>query len=83
MCYGPTERKWGRTIKENCLDGLIFIGEQSLKNAVTEFFEHYYRERAHQQLNKQVIDPRIVKMPASGEVYRDTRLGGKLNYYYG
>ncbi len=74
--------RWVRTIKENCLDGMIFIGEQSLKNAVTEFVEHYNKERAHQGLNNQMINPRIVGMPASGEVYRDSRLGGKLNYYY-
>ncbi|MBT5928127.1 MAG: hypothetical protein HOH33_16085 [Verrucomicrobia bacterium] len=49
---------------------------------MTEFVEHYNRERAHQGLNNQMISPRILEMPPSGKVYRDSRLGGKLNYYY-
>lgn len=60
----------------------MFIDEQSLKNTLKEFVEHYNKERAQQGLNNQMINPRILEMPASGEVYRDRKLGEKLNYYY-
>jgi len=30
-----------RTIKEGCLDQMIFFGEDSLRNAVREFTAHY------------------------------------------
>lgn len=36
-----------RTIKEDCLEQMIFFGEDSLRNAVREFIAHYHRERNH------------------------------------
>ena len=30
-----------RTIKEGCLEQMIFFGEDSLRNAIREFVEHY------------------------------------------
>ena len=38
-----------RTIKESCLEWMIFFGEGSLRRAMREFVEHYHRERNHQQ----------------------------------
>jgi putative transposase len=37
-----------RTIKEGCLDQMIFFGEDSLRQAIHEFVTHYHRERNHQ-----------------------------------
>ncbi len=34
-----------RTIKEGCLDQMIFFGEDSLRQAIHEFVIHYHRER--------------------------------------
>src|SRR5258708_6114239 len=36
-----------RTIKEECLDRIIFFGENMLRHAVKEFAAHYHRERNH------------------------------------
>ena len=38
------------SIKSECLDRMIFFGEQSLWRAVTEFVRHYHGERNHQGL---------------------------------
>ena len=40
-----------RSIKEECLDRMIFIGQASLRRAVSEFVEHYHKERNHQGLD--------------------------------
>jgi hypothetical protein len=40
--------RFGRSIKEECLDQLIPIGERHFRRAVTEYVEHYHRERNHQ-----------------------------------
>ena len=32
------------SIKSECLNRMIFFGEQSLRRAVTEFISHYHRE---------------------------------------
>ncbi len=74
--------RWVRTIKENCLDQTILIGENSLRRVVGEFVEHYNTERAHQSLGNRIIEPKFEKVPNEGRIECDSRLGGMLNYYY-
>src|SRR6266581_8722326 len=45
-----------RSIKEECLDRMIFVGQASLRRAVREYVEHYQRERNHQGLENRLID---------------------------
>jgi putative transposase len=69
-----------RSIKEECLDRIIPIGERHFRRALTEFVAHYHHERNHQGLGNVLID---------GDPERKTgrrircchRLGGLLNYY--
>jgi transposase InsO family protein len=44
-----------RSIKEECLDRLIPIGEWHFRRAVAEFIEHYHGERNHQGLDNRLI----------------------------
>jgi putative transposase len=74
--------RWVRTIKENCLDQMLLIGESSLRRVVGEFVEHYNTERAHQGLENKIIEPKFDEIPTEGEVKRQSRLGEMLNYYY-
>ena len=46
-----------RTIKESCLERMIFFGERSLRKAVHEFMVHYHSERNHQGLGNRLIIP--------------------------
>jgi transposase InsO family protein len=39
-----------RSIKEECLDRLIPLGERHFRTAIAEYVEHYHRERNHQGL---------------------------------
>ena len=39
-----------RSIKESCLDQMIFFGEDALRNTIREFVTHYHIERNHQGL---------------------------------
>jgi putative transposase len=39
-----------RSIKESCLNRIIFFGETSLRRAVHQFVAHYHHERNHQGL---------------------------------
>jgi putative transposase len=70
------------SIKESCLDRLIFFGEDSLRTAIQNFVAHYHGERNHQGLGNQLISPEPGHLGNSGEVQRRQRLGGMLNYYY-
>ena len=71
-----------RTIKENCLEQMIFFGEECLRNAIREFIAHYHGERNHQGLGNRLITPVEVIGAKTGSVRRRQRLGGMLNYYY-
>ena len=70
-----------RTIKEDCLERMIFFGEDVLREAVHEFVAHYHLERNHQGLSNRLIVP-IGAMDKTGTIRRRHRLGGLLNYYF-
>jgi transposase InsO family protein len=44
-----------RSIREECLDRLIFFGERRLLRALDAFVTHYHRERNHQGLGNELI----------------------------
>ena len=71
-----------RSIKESCLERMIFFGEESLRSAIQNFVAHYHAERNHQGLANQLISPEAVHLDNAGKVQRRQRLGGMLNYYY-
>ena len=71
-----------RTIKESCLERMIFFGETSLRKAIAEFVAHYHLERNHQGLGNRLIVPIEATGETSETVQRRQRLGGMLNYYY-
>src|SRR5664279_1962025 len=71
-----------RTIREECLDRMIFFGEASLRKAVEEFIAHYNRERNHQSLGNTIIQPERPELPIEGVICGRKRLGGLLRYYY-
>ena len=72
-----------RSIKSECLERMILIGERSLRWAVDQFCEHYHQERNHQGLENKIIEP---DFGLDGEgalpVQCRKRLGGLLRYYY-
>ena len=71
-----------RTIKEPCLDRMIFFGERSLRHAIREFLKHYHHERNHQGLENRLIDPQHEIDSRSGSIACRERLGGVLRYYH-
>ena len=70
-----------RSIKDECLDRMIFVGQRSVRRAVAEYMTHYHAERNHQGLENRLIAPRFVDAK-EGAVLRHARLGGTLNFYY-
>jgi putative transposase len=69
-----------RSIKEECLDRVIPLGERHFRRAIMEFVAHYPLERNHQGLDNRLI-ARTPETNAAGRVRRRSRLGGLLNYY--
>ena len=71
-----------RSIKEECLNQGIFIGQASLCRAVSAFMEHYHTERNHQGLENGLIRAHPTAVDHNRLVQRRQRLGGMLNFYY-
>ena len=69
-----------RSIKKECLDRLIPLGERHFRGAVAEFVAHYQRERNHQGLGNELIEL-PPEQESVGRIRRRSRLGGLLNYY--
>lgn len=68
-----------RSMKEECLDRIIPIGERYFRRAVTEFVTHYHCERNHQGLANALIDG--APTTGAGRVHRQSCFRGLLNYY--
>ncbi len=76
----PFAERWVRSIKEECLDRLIFFGTTSLHRALREFETHYLEERPHQGLGNELVQP-PTRTVGDGTIERHERLGGLLNHY--
>ena len=61
---------------------MIFFSEESLRRAVETFVAHYHKERNHQGLDNQVIEPEREVGHTDGKIECRERLGGLLRYYY-
>jgi putative transposase len=74
--------RFHRSIKEECLERMIFFGKMPLRNAVHEFLAHYHAERNHQGSENRLIQPGPEVGQAIGKIECRERLGGLLRYYY-
>ncbi len=67
-----------RTIKSECLNRMLIFGERHLEYLTNEFVQHYHKERAHQGLDNEIIEP---PPQGTGEIVCQERLGGLLKFY--
>ena len=82
-CRAPNANAYAerfvRSIKEECLDRMIPLGERHLRQAITHYVAHYHRERNHQGIENALIAGPVTS--SVGRIRRCPRLGGLLNYY--
>lgn len=71
-----------RSIKDECLNRMIFFGERSLRKATREFAAHYHTERNHQGLDNRLIEPDGRDESTDGPIQCFQRLGGMLRFYH-
>ncbi|MHC4996284.1 MAG: integrase core domain-containing protein, partial [Planctomycetota bacterium] len=67
------------SIKTECLNRLIIVGEKHLCWVIGQYMEHYHQERPHQGMGNRLL----TEWPESGSgaVTCQKRLGGLLNSY--
>jgi len=71
-----------RSLKEECLDRMIFFGEKSLQAATVSYVDHFLREPNHQGMDNRLLIPGREVGEKAGAVMCRERLGGLLGYYY-
>ena len=68
------------SIRPECLDHVVVIGERHLKRLLSEYV-HYYTTRTHLSLAKDAPEPRSVQPPSQGRVVETPRVGGLHHEY--
>jgi putative transposase len=74
--------RWVLSIKSECLDHFVVVGEKHLRYLIDEYVAHYHIERPHQ--GKGNVPLTGAEAPASASVQDivcDERLGGLLRHY--
>src|SRR5664279_742383 len=70
------------SIRSECLDRIVPLGEGHLRRAIGEYLAHYHGERNHQGLDNVLLKGAPAPANENGRVHRRERLGGLLNYYH-
>ena len=74
--------RWVRSIKEDCLNHLVLLGEGSLRHGVSEYVEFYNHDLPHQGLGSELVVSQSSETATKGPVKVRFRLDGLLNFYY-
>jgi transposase InsO family protein len=69
------------SIRRECLDHVVVIGERHLRRILSEYVDYYNRARTHLSLTKDAPAPRSVRPPRQGRVVEVPRVGGLHHEY--
>jgi len=69
------------SIRRECLDHVIVIGEQHLRRILTDYFTYYHESRTHLSLEKDALTPRRVQALTEGDVIAFPAVGGLHHRY--
>jgi putative transposase len=72
-----------RSVREECLDGLLIAGRHHLEHVLYTYIEYYNRERPHRGLDLSPPQPNAKSRASpTSAVKRRDRIGGLLHEYY-
>jgi putative transposase len=69
------------SIRRECLDHAVVIGERHLRAILTKYVDYYNGSRTHLSLAKDAPEPRTVQRPSDGRVVAMPRVGGLHHEY--
>ena len=87
ICYqvpnmNAIAERWVRSVKSECVNRMIFFGEDSLRRALRDYGAHFNAERPHQGIGNELVTPRQTADMGNGEIVETERLGGLLRSYH-
>ncbi|GAA1965479.1 integrase core domain-containing protein [Catenulispora subtropica] len=76
-----------RTIRAECTDRMLIVGEHHLWSVLQRYIDHYNNGRSHQgdgmQLRAPSDDRNVIPFPApASRIHRTSVLGGLINEYH-
>jgi len=74
--------RWVGTVRRECTDRMLIVGQHHLASVLTEYTRHYNRHRPHRSLGQRppTSPSQLVDAPAI-RIRRRTILGGLINEY--
>jgi putative transposase len=63
------------SIRTECLNRMVLLGEAPLRRAISEYVTHYHRERNHQRLANRLIVREGTQAGVGGVVRRHHQIG--------
>jgi len=73
--------RWVRSVREECLDKILVLGERHLHRVLTAYLDYYNHARPHQGIDQRCPVP-LQDVPRVGPIERRDILGGVLHDYY-
>ena len=69
------------SVRRECLDHVVVLGERHLHGILKSYFAYYHRARTHLSLSKDAPDPRQAHPPTMGEIVELPEIGGLHHRY--
>lgn len=69
------------SIRRECLNHVLVLGERHLRRILARYFDYYHRARTHLSLDKDAPDVRSVKLPEAGRIVEIPEVGGLHHRY--
>jgi transposase InsO family protein len=69
------------SIRRECLDHVLVLGERHLRRLLTRYFAYYHQARTHLLLDKDTPDGRPIEPPALGMIIPISQVGGLHHRY--
>ena len=69
------------SLRRECLDHVVVLGERRLRRILKAYFAYYHRSRTHLSLGKDAPEPRAVHPPSMGRIVALPEVGGLHHRY--
>jgi transposase InsO family protein len=69
------------SIRRECLDHVVVLGERHLRRTLTRYFAYYHEARTHLSLDKDAPDVRSIELPEAGRIVEIPEVGGLHHRY--
>src|SRR5450631_2116800 len=69
------------SVRRDCLDHMVVLGEQHLRRILTAYFSYYHKSRTYFSLHTEAPETRAVHAPSMGPIVEIPDVGGLHHHY--